>query len=267
MSVYAVVSGKGGVGKTIFTLNAGAALSKMGLKTLIIDCDIAMANLSQVVNVDSKDEHPLHEVLAGEVNIQDAINHTSYGLDLILSTVSIAGFLHADMEKLNEVVAEVADRYEFILLDTATGICLEALIPLNVCDDVILIVNPEFPSIVDAQKVRLIAGNMGKRVKGVVINRVAGIKGELGVENVGELLELDVLGVLPEDKNMVRVVTSKTPLVIKEPKSPASKKITEVAKEIAKKDEEEEIEEGEKEVADKGEKKSRKKLFGQGRKK
>lgn len=163
------------------------------------------------------------------------------------------------MEKLSEVVAEVVDRYDFILLDTATGICQESLSPLNVCDEVILIVNPEFSSIVDAQKMRLIAENMGKPVKGVVINRVRGIKGELGAKNVDELLELDVLGILPEDKNMVRAVTSKTPIVVKEPNSPAAKKINEVVKKIAKK---EEIKEGGNEIEGEGEKKSRKKLFG-----
>ncbi|MBE0517329.1 MAG: AAA family ATPase [Methanophagales archaeon] len=185
MTVYAVASGKGGVGKTIFALNAGAALSEMGLKTLIIDCDIAMANLGQVVNVDSKTEYSLHEVLASEVNSGDAINHTSYGLDVILSSVSLVGFLEADMEKLSEVLKDVVERYDFILLDTATGLSQESLIPIMVCDEVILIVNAEFPSIVDAQKMRLIAESMGKRVRGVVINRVSGIKRELGAKKCG----------------------------------------------------------------------------------
>jgi septum site-determining protein MinD len=261
MPVYAVASGKGGVGKTIFTLNAGATLSEMGLKTLIIDCDIAMANLGQVVDVDSKTEYSLHEVLASEVNIEDVITHTSYGLDVILSSVSIVGFLQADMGKLSEVVKDVVERYDFILLDTATGISQESLIPLMICDGVILVVNPEFPSIVDAQKMRLIAESMGKRVRGVVINRVSGVKRELGAKNVEELLELDILGVLPEDKNMVSAVTSKTPLVIKEPNSPAAKAIKEVVKEIAKKEEEGEIKEGENEEVEEEKKKGRK-LFG-----
>jgi septum site-determining protein MinD len=261
MTVYAVASGKGGVGKTIFTLNAGAALSEMGLKTLIIDCDIAMADLGQVVNVDSKTEHSLHEVLTSEVNSEDVITHTSYGLDAILSSVSIMGFLQADMGKLSEVVKDVVERYDFILLDTATGISQESLIPLMICDEVILIVNPEFPSIVDAQKMRLIAENMGKRVRGVVINRVSGIKKELGAKKVEELLELDILGVLPEDKNMVSAVTSKIPLVIKEPNSPAAKVIKEVVKGIAKKEEEGERKEGEDKGVDEEEKKGRK-LFG-----
>lgn len=254
MSVYVVASGKGGVGKTMFTLNAGAALSALDVKTLIIDCDIAMANLAQVVNVNAKNDYTLQEVLAREVPIQDAIHHTSYGVDVVLSSVSIEKFLHADMAKLSEVLAEVVDRYEFIVLDTATGICQELLIPLSVCDEAILIVNPEFPSIVDAQKIRLIADNTGTPVKGVVINRVKGIKGELGAQSVADLFMLTVLGVIPEDKTMANAVTSKTPLVVKEPNSPAAKMIAAVVKKIAHKGEE--IKEGE------GEKRSRKKLFG-----
>lgn len=253
MTVYAVASGKGGVGKTIFTLNAGAALSEMGVKTLIIDCDIAMADLGQVVDVDSKTEYSLHDVLASEVNSEEVITHTSYGFDVLLSSVSIVGFLQADIGKLSEVVKDVVGRYDLILLDTATGISQESLIPFTICDEVILVVNPEFPSIVDAQKLRLIAESLGKRVRGVVINRVSGVKRELGAKNVEELLELDILGVLPEDKNMVSAVTSKTPLVIKEPNSPAAKAIKAVVTAIAEKEEGGEVKEGENEgVEEKG---------------
>ncbi|MHC1636377.1 MAG: cell division ATPase MinD [Candidatus Methanospirareceae archaeon] len=233
MPIYSVASGKGGVGKTIFTLNAGAALSEMGWRTLIIDCDTGMATLGQIVNVDSKSEHSLHEVLAHAIDIRDAINHTSYGLDIILSSVSITGFLQADMEKLEEVLSEVTSDYDFILLDTATGICPESLIPLRVCDEVILIVTPELPSLVCAQKMGIIAENMNKKVRGVVINRVKGVKGEIGEKDANTLLLLDILGVIPEDKNMVKAIASKTPLVIKEPNSPAAKKINEVVKKIA----------------------------------
>ena len=247
MTTYAVASGKGGVGKTIFTLNAGAALAEMGLKTLIIDCDIAMADLAQVmdVDVDLKTEHSLHEVLNSKVNIADVITHTPYGMDVILSSVSIAGFIEADMEKLRGVIKDVAERYDFILLDTATGLSQESLIPVMVCDEVIMLVNPELPSIIDGQKMRLIAESTGKSAKGVVINRVRGVRGELGAKTVERLLELAILGVIPEDKNMISAVTSKTPLVIKKPNSPAAKAIKEAVKAIAK-------EEGGREDGDKG---------------
>ena len=262
MTTYAVASGKGGVGKTIFTLNAGAALAEMGLKTLIIDCDIAMADLAQVMDVDLKTEHSLHEVLNSKVNIEDVITHTSYGMDVILSSVSIAGFMEADMEKLREVIKDVAERYDFILLDTATGLSQESLIPVMVCDEVIMLVNPELPSIIDGQKMRLIAESTGKSAKGVVINRVRGVRGELGAKTVESLLELAILGVIPEDKNMISAVTSKTPLVIKKPNSPAAKAIKEAVKAIAK---EEEGREGGDKGANENEKKGRR-LFGRRKK-
>ncbi|MHC1611642.1 MAG: cell division ATPase MinD [Candidatus Methanospirareceae archaeon] len=232
MTTYAVASGKGGVGKTIFTLNAGAALAEMGLKTLIIDCDIGMADLGQMVDVDSKTGYSLHEVLNSKVNIEDVITHTSYGLEMILSSVSIVGFLEADMEKLREVIKDVLGRYDYILLDTATGVSQESLIPLTVCDEVILVINPELPSVIDAQKIRLIGESTGKSVRGVVINRVRGVKRELGSKTVEKMLELDILGVIPEDDNMISAVTSRTPLVIKKPNSPAAKAIKEVVKEM-----------------------------------
>jgi len=266
MTTYAVASGKGGVGKTIFTLNAGAALAEMGLKTLIIDCDIAMADLAQVMDVDLKTEHSLHEVLNSKVNIEDVITHTPYGMDVILSSVSITGFMEADMEKLREVIKDVAERYDFILLDTATGLSQESLIPVMVCDEVIMLVNPELPSIIDGQKMRLIAESTGKSAKGVVINRVRGVRGELGAKTVERLLELAILGVIPEDKNMISAMTSRTPLVIKKPNSPAAKAIKEAVKVIAKEKEGGEGEDkGANEDEDEDEKKGRR-LFGRRKK-
>jgi septum site-determining protein MinD len=233
MTVYTIASGKGGAGKSSFTLNMGAALSELGLKTLVIDCDIGMANLNLMIKLESETKISLHEVLAGKADVHEAINHTSYGMDVIPSGISISGFKQADPEKLRDVMGQIVDEYDFILIDSPAGISKESVVPLAVCDEAILIVNPELPSITDALKTKLMADIVGRKVKGAVINRVMGTKGELGASKIAELLEVSILGVLPNDRNVMKATAFKVPVVIKEPNSPVAKKIKKIAKKIA----------------------------------
>jgi len=233
MTVYTIGSGKGGAGKTLFTVNTGAAFAQMGLKTLVMDCDIGMANLNLVITLETKTEASLHDVLAEKADVHEAINHTSYGLDVLPSGLSIAGFKQANPEKLRDVMGQIVDEYDFILIDSPAGISKEAVVPLAVCDEAVLIINPELTSITDALKTKLLTDIVGRKVRGVVINKVLGMKGELGVSKIEELLEVGVLGVIPNDKSIVKAAALKVPVVIKEPDSPASKKIKEIAKKLA----------------------------------
>lgn len=232
MTVYTIGSGKGGAGKTLFTVNAGTALAQLGLKTLIMDCDIGMANLNLVITLESRTEVSLHDVLAEKADVHEAINHTPYGVDVLPSGLSISGFKQADPEKLRDVMGQIVDEYDYILIDSPAGISKEAVVPLAVCDEAILIINPELTSITDALKTKLLTEIVGRKVKGVVINRAMGMKGELGASKIEELLEVGVLGIIPNDKSIVKAVALKVPVVIKEPDSPASKKIKEIVKKL-----------------------------------
>ncbi len=235
MTVYAIASGKGGVGKTTFAVNIGSALSELGMRTLVIDCDIGMANLGLLINIESKKIVSLHEILAGKVeDVSEAINQTSYGMDVLLSGISIRGFKQADPEKLREAVGKLVDVYEVILLDSPAGISKESVIPLAISDEVILITNPELPSITDALKTKLMAEIVGRTVKGVVINKQMGTKGELTASKIEDLLEIEVLGVIPNDRSVTKAVAFKVPVVVREPGSPAAKRIKVVARKLAK---------------------------------
>lgn len=235
MTVYAIASGKGGVGKTTFAINMGTVLAELGMRTLVMDCDIGMANLGLLINTEStgKNIASMHDILSGKVDdVSEAINQTSYGLDVLLSGISISGFKQADPEKLRGIVGQLIDEYEYILLDAPAGISKESVIPLAVCDEVILITNPELPSITDALKTKLMAEIVGRKVKGVVINKIVGTKGELAASKIENLLEVEVLGVIPNDRSVTKAVAFKVPVVIREPGSQAAKRINGIAKKI-----------------------------------
>src|SRR3989344_3148945 len=119
--VIALASGKGGVGKTTITANLGIALAQRGQRVLLIDADIAMANLSLILGMHSS-PITLHDVLLGEASIQDAIYDGPAGIAFIPSGLSLESYRRVDSERLEQVVESIKDQFDFILLDAPAGI-------------------------------------------------------------------------------------------------------------------------------------------------
>jgi septum site-determining protein MinD len=94
--------------------------------------------------------------------------------------------------------------------------------PLAVADRVLLVVNPELPSIADALKTKTLAELLGKQVEGIILNRTELEKTEINRNKVQELLGVQVLEMIPEDANVRRSAAFKMPAVLRTPKSPAS---------------------------------------------
>jgi septum site-determining protein MinD len=196
--VIAVASGKGGTGKTTLTANLGICLSKVGKKVLLIDADVAMANLSLILGMQSS-PITLHDVLLGEAQVHDAIYDGPQGIHFIPSGLSLDNYKRVDSERLSGIVSEVADNYDFILLDAAAGIEKNVLSALSSAQETLLVTMPTSPAIADALKTKLVAQRLGSKVMGVVINFVMGEKGEISKQEAAGILELPVIGVVPYD--------------------------------------------------------------------
>jgi septum site-determining protein MinD len=126
-------------------------------------------------------------------------------------------------------MGEIVKRCEFLLIDAPAGISKDGVVPLAVADEVILVVNPELSSIVDALKTKILTEVVGGHVLGSVINRVDHDKTDLITKKMEKVLGVKVLGVIPEDSNVRRAASAKTPIVMKFPSSPASKAISRIA--------------------------------------
>jgi septum site-determining protein MinD len=228
VKVYTIASGKGGTGKTTFSVNLGTMLAQMGKETYLMDADIGMANVGLILGLQDA-PITLHEILAGKGNINDAIYEGPAGLKVIPSGISLQGFQQADPDRISEVMGEIVKRCEFLLMGTPAGISKDGVVPLAVADEVILVVNPELSSIVDALKTKILTEVVGGHVLGSVINRVDHDKTDLITKKMEKVLGVKVLGVIPEDSNVRRAASAKTPIVMKFPSSPASKAISRIA--------------------------------------
>jgi septum site-determining protein MinD len=220
--VYTIASGKGGTGKTMTVINLGTSLALLGKQTVILDADIGMANLGLVLGLE-RSKITLHEVLAGEAEVSQAVYRLPSGLKVVPSGISLRGFQDADPDRLQFVMNELIKDAEYVIIDAPAGINKDGVIPLAVADEVILVVNPELSSMLDAAKVEAVVDIVGGTLGGIVINRVPPYRASMTVQKIGEVMNAPVLGVIPEDSNVRTATAFKMPVVTKYPDSPASR--------------------------------------------
>lgn len=232
VKVYTIASGKGGTGKTMVSVNLGTMLAQLGKETYLMDADIGMANVGLIMGLQDAPV-TLHEVLAGKGKIDDAIYTTPGNLKVIPSGISLQGFQQADPEKIRDVMSELVKRCEFLLIDAPAGISKDGVVPLAIADEVILVVNPEISSIVDALKTKILTEVVGGHVLGCIINRTDQEKSDVITKKMEKVLGVRVIGIIPEDANVRRASSAKTPIVIKYPTSPASRAIKKIASDLA----------------------------------
>jgi septum site-determining protein MinD len=228
--VIAVLSGKGGTGKTTITANLGIALAGLGKKVLLIDADIAMANLSLLLGMQSS-PITLHDVLLGESKIRDAIYDGPNGVHFIPSGLSLDTYKRVDSERLSNIISQISDSYDIILLDSAAGIEKNVLSAISAAQESLLVTMPTSPAIADALKARLVAQRLGSNIIGVVINFVMNESGEIPKQKILTMLEVPWIGSVPYDPEVRRsfMQDKVLPVILKNPSAPASIEIRNIA--------------------------------------
>jgi septum site-determining protein MinD len=217
-TVYAVASGKGGVGKTTTTVNLGASLAEAGYNVAIVDTDLGMANLGGFIGVEP--EETLHEVLAGEASLESATYGALNGLAVVPSGISLNGFANVDTTALADAVEALRDAFDYVLLDLGAGLSHDTVLPLALADAVILVSTPQPLSVQDTAKTREITERLGGRVAGVVLTR-AGDPADLELDDVRDRLDLPVLAVIPEDQSVAASGRQGKAVLQHDPDSPA----------------------------------------------
>ncbi len=230
--VITVISGKGGVGKTTTAINLGSALSKFGKNVIVVDANLTTPNIglhlgAPIVPVS------LNHVLLGKAKISDAIYEHESGTKIIPSSLSVKELKRLNYSKLNEVAKSLKRVSDFVIYDSAAGLGDEAVASIGAADELVIVTNPEIPAVTDALKTIKLAEDLGKEVRGVVITRVRGIKTEMSIENIRDMLDLPVLGVVPEDRNIQSALVGKDAITNSHPNSKASVAYRKIAAKIA----------------------------------
>jgi cell division ATPase MinD len=216
--IISVVSAKGGVGKTTVVSNVGAALVKnFGRRVLVVDGNITTPTLGIHLGMLSQDK-TLQDVLAGNINLTQAIYIHPCGLHIIPASLSPEKE-YPDPLILKEKLEEIRNAYDVIFIDGAAGIGREVISAIRASDCVLIVTNPEMTSILSAIKAIKISKSLEVPILGIVLNRATREKHELKVSDVEELCESRVIGIIPYDKKIPESIRRMTPVVLYDKKA------------------------------------------------
>jgi septum site-determining protein MinD len=228
--VIGIISGKGGVGKTTVVANLGAIFAQKYKKdVIIIDCNVSTSHLGLYLGM-YYTPVTLNQVLTGDAEIEDAMYeyHIS-GLRVIPASLSYTDLKGVDIARLKGALKKLFGKTDIILLDAAPGLGREAISTLRASDEVVLINTPFVPSTMDIMKCHQVANETGAKPLGVVLNMVGKERYEMTSKEVEELIELPVISSVPMDKNVLRSLALKMPVVLFSPRSPASREFHKLA--------------------------------------
>lgn len=226
--IYTITSGKGGVGKTTTAVNLGAALNKFKENVVVVDANLSTPNLglyfgAPIVPVS------FNHVLQGKANIGEAVYEHESGTKIIPSSLSLNDIGKIDSGRMKEASKQLKKISDHIIFDSAAGLGDEAKIALEAADEVIVVTNPNILSVTDALKAIKLAEKLGKRVRGAIITRVKNNKTEMPLESIKDMLEIPILGIIPEDSAIEESLAKKNAVIHTKPRSKAAKAYRDIA--------------------------------------
>lgn len=239
--IVSVTSGKGGVGKTSIAVNLAAALSRIGSRTLLVDCDLGLANAAILMGHDSP--VTINDVLEGRLSVDEVVSEIDDHL-LILPGLTGAGEMPAfDAEARNRLahgLRPFARMTNFILVDSPTGVSRQAMEIVSAADSVVLVLSEEPTAFMDAYATaKILALDHGCMSFQIVANMVSneGAGRDLFArfhDVVSRFLPVAIsfLGSIPADRHMRDAVLHKRPCVMAYPHSPAAIAISRIAARI-----------------------------------
>jgi len=156
------------------------------------------------------------------------------GLKIVPCGMSLDGIRRVKLERLKKVVTALAPGVDIMLIDSASGLDHDAITALSAAQEAILVVTPNFTAVAEATKIKVVAERLSVKPVGVVINRATGERTDLSRNEIVAVLDLPVLGIIPEDAEVRRAAALGEPVVTRSPKSPATKAFKELASKILK---------------------------------
>lgn len=215
--IIAIVSGKGGVGKTFVSINLAMALHQFGEKIIIVDADVSASNMGLQLGYYSFPVK-LQDVITGDLDIKKAIYVHPTGIKFIPSAIDLAN-CQCSLSKLRDVLCPLD---ETIIIDSPPGVTGEVLDVIAASDYIIAVTNPELPSITNALKVIQTAQKMKKTTLGVVINRSTKDSYEIKPEEIEIMTESHILSTIYESPNVKKSIFFKNPIINMDPLHPSS---------------------------------------------
>jgi MinD-like ATPase involved in chromosome partitioning or flagellar assembly len=204
----------------------------MGNDVLVVDANLSAPNLGLHLGILDV-EVSIHDVLVGAAPAEKAVHTHSSGLCVIPGSLAYEGDI--PLIDFKATIDPLRRKYKLIILDSAPGLGTEAVAAIRAADYMLIVTNPEIPTIASTMKTFRAAERYRKPILGAVVNKVSGRKFEVPLFEVKRALGWPILMSVPEDLKVRESLTAGVPVIRFAPKSPAARAFLELGERIGEK--------------------------------
>jgi flagellar biosynthesis protein FlhG len=237
----AVTSGKGGVGKTNFSVNIALELAALGRRVSLLDADLGLANSDVLLGVNP--QYHLGHLISGQRTLDEILITSTRGLRLIPGGSGIEELANLTQSQYKNLIAElraIEQKTDIMLIDTASGIANNVIGVLRAASEVVIVTTPYPTAIVDAYAtIKVLHQRAAEKRIRVVVNDVA-FYGDADktfdqINTAAQLFlkhPLEFLGAIPHDEELAEAVRRQQPVVECAPEAAASRALRLIAKRL-----------------------------------
>jgi septum site-determining protein MinD len=223
--VFVITSGKGGVGKTTATANLGSGLAASGERVILIDTDIGLRNLDLVLGLENRIVFDLVDVVQGKCRSprQAMIKDKRFENLYLIPAAQSKDKEDVTPQQMKTLCENLRREFDYVLIDCPAGIEHGFKNAVAGADEAVIVTTPEVSAVRDADRIIGLLEAEGKYSPRLILNRVRKDmmkKGQMmSIEDIQEILNIKLLGMVPEDEAIVVSSNKGEPAVL----NPSSK--------------------------------------------
>ena len=239
--IIVITSGKGGVGKTTCSANLGMALARKNHSVALLDADFGLRNLDLLLGLENRVVYTALDVLEGQCRLEQALVRDKRQQDLVLLPAAQSRNKDAiTPDQMKQLAEALSKKYDFVLIDCPAGIEMGFQNAIAAADEAIVVTTPEISAVRDADRViGLLEANDITNTR-LIVNRIRAkmvqTNDMMSVNDVQEILSIPLLGIIPDDEQVIVSTNRGEPLILSEDLSLSGMAIRNICERIEGKD-------------------------------
>ncbi len=217
--VIVITSGKGGVGKTTTNANIGTALARAGKKVVMVDTDLGLRNLDLLLGLENRIVYTIVDVVEERCKLKQALVKDKRNPNLcLLAAAQTRDKTAVTEEQLKDICDELKQDFDFVLVDCPAGIEQGFQNAIAGATEAIVVTTPEMSAVRDADRIiGLLESKEEIKSYKLLLNRLrpnmVKTNDMMGVDDVIQILSAELIGIIPEDSEIITSTNKGEPVV------------------------------------------------------